>query len=158
MNKGILSTDLIWKAANFTFPAIKMTMESGVTKRSDLAVVVTATEVIKPCNPNKSFKENCYLIFNFGEKTEWDHDYESIALSKAKISVRTRKATAVLEPHYLLRDDTVYGGSVVLDDIVVACSGVEPYYDEMFSMWIASAIKAEAKKIFNDSYSNQDFV
>ena len=119
---------------------------------------MTATEVIKPYDTNKSFKENCYLIFNFGEKTEWEHDYEFIALSKAEISVRTRKATAELEPHYLLRGDTVYGESVVLDDIVVACSGVEPYYDEMFSMWIAAAIKAEAKKIFDDSYSNNDFV
>ncbi len=158
MNTGILSPGPIREALEFTFRAIRMTMELGVTKRSHLAVVVTATEVIKSHNPNKSFKENCYIIYPFGEKTEWEHDYESIALSKAEISVRTRKATAELEPHYLLKGDTVYWGSVVLDDIVVACSGVEPYYDEMFSMWIVAAIKAEAKKIFDSNYSNCDFV
>lgn len=159
MSKEILSPDLIWAAVSFTSQAIKMIMESGVTKRSHLAVVVTATEVIKPYDSDKSFEDNCYLIYHFGDKTKWEHDYQSIALSKAEISVRTRKATAELEPHYLLKGDTVYWGSVVLDDIVVACSGVEPYYDEMFSMWIAAAIKAEAKKIFESNYSNIcDFV
>ena len=129
-----------------------------LTKRQHLAVVVTATETINPRDPEKSFKDSCYFVTGFGNKNDWEHDYEKIALSKASKSARTGRGSAELPPHYLLDGDTVYWGSVVLDDIVVACSGVEPYYDEMFSMWIAAAIKAEAKRYMDKYPKDRDFI
>ena len=47
-----------------------------------------------------------------------------------------------LAPHMLVTGDTVYYGSVISNGIVVACSGVQPYFDEMISAWVLAACKA----------------
>lgn len=158
MTHGVLSHELVIEAFNTVYGPIRKSLESGMTKRAHLAVVVTATEAINPRDPKKSFKDHCYLITNFDNTADWEHDYEKIALSKAEKSARTGKGSAELPPHYLLDGDTVFWGSVVLDEIVVACSGVEPYYDEMFSMWIAAAIKAEAKRYMDKYPKGRSFI
>ncbi len=157
MSYGILTPGLVAEAYQMVFPLIKATLESHA-KRQHLAIVVTATKAIFEPDPNKSFKDNCFLIASIGYDADWEYEYDVIALSKAEKSARTGKGTAELPPHYLIDGDVVYWGSVVLDDIVVACSGVEPFYDEMFSMWIAAAIKALAKKRFAEFSPDKMFV
>lgn len=154
---GILTPGLVNDAIEMVRPHIAATLKSHA-KREHLAVVVTTTDVINPRNPDKTAKEDMFLIAHFGDKSVWENDYEDIAISKAEKSVRTGKSSAELAPHYLLDSDTVFWGSVVLDDIVVACSGVEPYYDEMFSMWIAAAVKALAKKRFAELPAGTKFI
>lgn len=145
--QGIITPALIQNAIEMVRPMIALTLQH-YAKREDLAVVVTAVEAIKPHDPKKSFQRNCYLVTWFGDRDEWESDYMAYALSKAEKSVRTGMPTAKLEPQYLLSGDTVYWGSEVLDGIVVACSGVEAFFDEMFSMWIAAAIRALCKQKF----------
>jgi hypothetical protein len=158
MDYGILNPTLVYKAFEIVRPLIEVTMNGGYTHRRDLAVVVTATEVINPREPDMSFENNCYLVSYLGNIEEWEYDYKSIALSKAELSVRTGKGSAELGPQYLLLGDTIYWGSVVLDGIVVACSGVKPYYDEMFSMWIAAAVKALCKERFAEYPKDRSFI
>ncbi len=159
---GILTTDLVEKAFDQVAPLIEQILDSGITKRTHLAVAVSATPIIRLSPAGISFDESdCYLVAGFGDKSAWKYPYDKIALSKAEKSVRTGRPSAELQPHYLLEGDTIYWGSVVLDDIVVACSGVEPYYDEMFAMWIAAAIKAETKRAFDEyrqQNPNHDFI
>jgi hypothetical protein len=154
---GVLTHGLVAAAYSTVYKHIEASL-SILTKRQHLAVVVTATEAINPRDPEESFEDSCYLVTSFGDEHNWEHDYKEIALSKADKSVRTGKGSAELPPHYLLDGDTVFWGSVVLDDIVVACSGVEPYYDEMFSMWIAAAIKVEAKRYMDKYPKDRDFI
>ena len=154
---GILTPSLVNEAFEMVRPHIAATLKSHA-KREHLAVVVTATDVINPSSPNMTAKVDMFLIAHFGDKSAWEHDYEHIAISKAEKSMRTGKNTAELAPHYLLGRDTLFWGSVVLDDIVVACSGVESYYDEMFSMWIAAAVKALAKKRFAELPAGTKFI
>ncbi len=157
MSYGILTPGLIKEAYMMVYPLIENTLKSHA-KRQHLAIVVTATEVIKPHNPDKTFEEDCFLTVTIGSELEFEYPYLKIALSKAEKSARTGKGSAELSPHYLIDGDVIYWGSVVLEDIVVACSGVEPYYDEMFSMWIASAIKALCKKRFSELKPDQMFI
>jgi hypothetical protein len=78
---------------------------------------------------------------DFGDRFKWEHDYERYATSKEEISQRTGKSTRevqYLHPEQLEPGDTIYFGSVVSDDgnIVVAFSGFEAYFDEMFAKWV----------------------
>lgn len=84
--------------------------------------------------------------------------FKQMALSRAERSVRTGKAASVLPPHYLLQGDTTNWGSVVLDDIVIACCGVQAFNAEMSSMWIAVAIKAQDRRIFHERLAGQRLV
>lgn len=163
MPKSIVTTALVKQAFDMVSPHIAQMLKDHARPQdtgaqSDLSVVVSATEVINPHNPDKSFKDNCLLVTEFGDKTTWEIDIESIALSKAEKSVRTGISSVNVEPHYFYEGDTPYWGSVVLDGIVVACSGVESHYDEMFAMWIASAIKALCKKQISELPQGQHFI
>ena len=88
---------------------------------------------------------------DFGNRKRWEHNYEAHAIGKEEISQRTglptrevqNKHAELLEP-----GDTVYFGSVVSDDgtIVIAFSGVEAFFDEMFAKWLLAAILALIEK------------
>ncbi len=144
MTYGILTPDIANDAVELLRPRIVEFLR-GFAKRTHLAIVVTAVEAINPIDPGKSFKDNCYLIAGIGDQEDWQYDYERVALSKAELSVRTGIGTYELAPHYRLSGDTVYSGSVVIDGIIVACSGVEGYFDEMIAGWIAVTIKGLCK-------------
>lgn len=154
---GILTPSLVNEAIEMVRPHIAATLKSHA-KREHLAVVVTVTDLINSRGHDTTAKVDMFIIAHFGDKSAWEHEYEQIAISKAEKSVRTGKNTAELAPHYLLGGDTLFWGSVVLDDIVVGCSGVESYYDEMFSMWIAAAVKALAKKRFSELPAGTKFI
>ena len=157
MSIGILTPGLAYEAVQTLKPQIEQFLQQHA-KRQHLAIVVTAVEEISPRSPDKSFEEDCLVVDSIGDPNDWEHDYKSIALSKAEKSVRTGMATAKLGPQYLLDADTVFWGSEVLDGIVVACSGVEPYYDEMVSMWIAATIRAFCKKAFAELPDGTEFI
>lgn len=145
MSYGILTPALVREAVQMVRPLIDE-MLTTETKRPHLAVVVTGTAAIIDYDPEITFAENCLFVGGIGNKELWEHDFIEIALSKAEKSVRTGAPTGILEPHYLRTGDTLFWGSDVLDDIVTACSGVEPFYDEMFSCWINAAVRALCKK------------
>lgn len=50
-----------------------------------------------------------------------------------------------LRPHLLERGDTVLWGSIVLDGVVVAASGADPWFDEAFAGSVAMCLRALAK-------------
>jgi hypothetical protein len=81
---------------------------------------------------------------DFGQRDTWEYDYEGHATAKEELSQRTGKATRDVQSkdfELLEQEDTVYFGSVVSPGgtIVVAFSGVEAHYDEMFAKWVLAA-------------------
>lgn len=157
MAEGILNHALVKEAFDMVSPHIETFLQDHANQ-TDMSVVVSATDVINLPDASKSFAQNCFLVTGFGDRGNWQLDYERIALSKAEKSVRTGKSSVHVEAHYFRQGETPYWGSVVLDDIVVACSGVEAHYDEMFSMWIAAAIKALCKKRLTELPKGQHFI
>ena len=157
MTRAILNHALAQEAFDMVSPHIEAFLQK-YANQTDMAVVISAVEAINSNDARKSFKDNCLLVTGFGDTDGWALDYERIALSKAEKSVRTGLSSAMVEPQYFCEGDTPYWGSVALDGIVVGCSGVEGFYDEMFSMWIAAAIKALCKKRIAELPKGQHFI
>lgn len=155
---GLLRRELVAEAFEVVRPLIDQVLRSDVTNRSCLAVVVTGRPYLNPSPEGQSFQDGCYLIAELGDLDELESRFRRMALSKAEVSARTGLATSEVPPHVLLEGDTTSWGSVVLDGLVVACCGVQSYNDEMFSMWIAAAIKAKAKEAFSEFPRDQKFV
>lgn len=157
MTKAIFNRELAQQAFDMLKPQIEDMLQKYASK-THMSVVISAVEAINPNDPQKSFKDNCILVTGFGDTNEWELDYEHIALSKAEKSVRTGLNSAIVEPQYFYEGDTPYWGSFVLDGIVVGCSGVEGFYDEMFATWIAATIKAMCKKRVAELPKGQHFI
>ena len=72
----------------------------------------------------------------------------AFARAKARVSWRTgRDSHDVLTPapHRLEPGDTLLWGSVCVDGIVVAVSGMQPWYDEALAGMVACGLRAIAK-------------
>lgn len=88
-----------------------------------------------------------------GDKQQWAYDFENIARCKAQQLWRGQNTDGNTDamPHLLFPDDTPFWGGVKRHGIVVACSGFQPYFDQMLSGMIADAIKAFARFAFENS-------
>lgn len=88
---------------------------------------------------------------NIGDPTSWVAPFDNIARMKAMQLWSDRNDDrAGLIPHLVFSRDTVYWGGVKRAGIVVACSGVQPWFDKMISGMVADAIIALAQ----DGYEN----
>lgn len=77
----------------------------------------------------------------FGDTGEWSHDYQAIAHGKTAISARTglsSREAQLLHPELLEENDVLYWGNAICGDIIVSCSGIQPWMDEA----IAKAVLA----------------
>ena len=70
----------------------------------------------------------------------WSRDYDNIARCKALQLWHNRSDGGTdTKPHLLINGDTPYWGGVKRDGIVVACSGVESYFERMIAGMVADA-------------------
>lgn len=134
------------KAVQFCLPMITAAMESKVAGESGFLYIV----IMKPgATPAASSFENAVLYEHaVGDREKWDADYAGFAYAKARVAWKTGMdghLVQELKPHLLEKGDTVLWGSVVLDDIVVAVSGADPWYDEVFAGTVAMCLRAQAK-------------
>ena len=107
-----------------------------MAKRQDLHVVIGLIGVNG---------EGAILVQeSFGDFGAWEHDYEPIAKGKFYLSARTGLPSRLVQadhPFLLGVESVVHGGSVVEDEVVVACSGVESYFDEAVAGVILAILK-----------------
>ena len=158
---SILNEALARRAFEKVRPALELMMREAMPDRLGCAVVVAATDAVGPPAGQAPFRARCHLVASIGDLSRSPYPNMDIALKKAEMSARTGLPTAALAPHHLQAGDTVYSGSAVIEGIVVACAGLEPRDDEMFSYWIASAVKAEASRAFAEYVarrSDADFI
>ena len=74
----------------------------------------------------------------------WEKPFEEFARNKANQAWREMQANIVpqaIHPSSLRVDDLPFYGSFVYGNIVVACSGVEQWFDMLVSGWIAVAFE-----------------
>lgn len=141
MPETFVTAPLARKAFELVKPIIREMMDAGKVKRRDFHIVIAA--------PRTAAEFSIIHEESMGEKAKWEAPFDEIARSKAEISWRTGKSSSYIAhcaPHLLMLDDTIYWGSNVLDELVTAGSGVEPYYDEMFSGMTNLAICALCKQ------------
>ncbi|MEX1027292.1 MAG: hypothetical protein WD049_04695 [Candidatus Paceibacterota bacterium] len=121
-------------------------MDEFPIKRNTLHVVVLAPQkLVEGEYPNCSITP--YIA---GERSyypeEWTHNFKDIARSKAnQLWYGQNDGGCEIQPHLLCSGDTPNWGGVKRKGIVVACSGVEPYFDRMISGMVADGCIAMAR-------------
>jgi hypothetical protein len=110
-----------------------------------------------------TFEEAILAEFSLGVEC-WKHDYKAIARSKAKQAWRNQQAnivTQMLGPATLLPGDTVYYGSFEYYGMIVACSGVEAYFDMLISGWMALTYQQMSQHFltkYKTTHPEEDFL
>lgn len=132
----LLTNEYASSAVSSLYPAIYSFL-ANQAKREALAVVI-----LDPASP----KEPSVLYqYSFGDPNSWERDYMKLALGKAEVCLREKcdSGTVVTERPFCLQEgDPPFMGGVYVQGLVVACSGVEGYFDQMFARWIAAALRA----------------
>lgn len=84
------------------------------------------------------------LVERVGDHTTWLLPYDSIAISKAQVTLRHGKPTRDVPLEEREVGDTLFFGSAIVENIIVAVSGFNPNLDEMFARIIAELIRGFA--------------
>lgn len=96
-----------------------------------------------------AFEDAILAEYSTPGRDDWDADYAWYAREKARVAWRTGMATDQVQaraPHLLRGDESMLGGAAVLDGIVVAVSGANPWYDEAFALSVAALLRAVAQE------------
>ncbi|WP_070971266.1 hypothetical protein [Vibrio sonorensis] len=112
-----------------------------ITNRQQLHIVIM-NPCLKPWEA--SFEQAVLYQTSIGNPSEWTIPFDEYALEKAKQAWRDNKPNIVkqvIHPSSLCQSDLLFYGSFVYGDIVVACSGVEQWFDMLISGWIAVAFE-----------------
>lgn len=128
-----------------TRPAIDELLKKA--KRQHCHIVIMNPQ-IKPWDSYSAFKSTILYEESIKDGQEWKYPYAEIARSKAEQAWRNGQSniiTRMLAPATLKKGDTIYWGSFEYYGVIVACSGVEPWFDMLISGWIALAFQQLAQ-------------
>lgn len=110
------------------------------TNRKELHIVIMDPRL----KPWESSFSDAILYEESIKNLPWEKPFDEFARSKAQQAWREQKAnieTQALHPSSLRENDLPFYGSFVYGNIVVACSGVEQWFDMLVSSWIALAFE-----------------
>lgn len=110
------------------------------TNRKELHIVIMDPR-LKPWEADFS---DAILYEESIKNSTWEKPFDEFARSKAQQAWREQQAnilTQALHPSSLREGDLPFYGSFVYGNIVVACSGVEQWFDMLVSSWIAVAFE-----------------
>ncbi|MFZ2484670.1 MAG: hypothetical protein WAW81_01880 [Minisyncoccia bacterium] len=120
-----------------------------------IVVLVPAMKKVSRDYPNHLIKPHVLLEHSFGPRSEWPWKFDEIARSKALQLWHDRLDVM---PHLLSPGDTPFWGGVKRHGIVVACSGVQPWFDKMISGMVADTCVALAQDCWENSQDKKDDV
>lgn len=126
-------------------------IEQAMLDRSVVGSGFLYVVVMDPGLPSgaAAFEEAILYEHAFGDRARWEADYAAFARAKARLAWATGKDSQTMQdelPHLLRTGDTLLGGGICLDGIVVAASGAFPWFDEMFAGAIALGLRAIARE------------
>ncbi|WP_368031496.1 hypothetical protein [Arcobacter sp. s6] len=130
--------DIAKQAVQLVKPSIEELFKR--TNRKELHIVIMDPR-IKPWEANF---DDAILYEESIKNSEWQLPFNEFARKKALQAWRERQANIVtqsMHPSSLREDDLPFYGSFVYGNIVVACSGVEQWFDMLISSWIAVAFE-----------------
>lgn len=133
------------EAIELALPTIERAMRNPAAGDSGCLHVV----VMDPRRTPRTHEFDASILHEHSvNRANWDADYRQFACAKARISWRHRADShrvQALQAHLLEPGDTVLWGSVCLDEIVVAVSGMQAWYDEAIAGVIACCLRGIAK-------------
>lgn len=145
-----LTEEIAEKAVDSVVVVLTHTNIGRHLKRLTFHIVILVPITEEPANwPAYELKPYTLYQQTIGDKANWTGKYDEIARCKALQLWHGRNdgGTDVM-PHLLFPCDTPYWGGVKRDGIVVACSGVQPWFDRMIAGMIADACIALAYEAF----------
>ncbi|WP_299689090.1 hypothetical protein [uncultured Vibrio sp.] len=131
--------DIVMDAVEVVTPSIERLFER--TNRKELHIVVMNPH-LKPWEA--TFEEAILFETSLGNPESWTIPFNQLAKKKAQQAWRESTSNVQLQqlhPSALREEDLLFYGSFVYGNIVVACSGVEQWYDMLISSWIALAVE-----------------
>ena len=88
------------------------------------------------------------ILFEYSINPEsWDEDLKTLARKKAQVAWAHGMDTHLVQqqrPYLFQKGDNKYAGAVVYHGLVVSVAAIQWYFDELFSVWIAAALRALA--------------
>jgi hypothetical protein len=142
----LLDREAAARAVAMALPMISSAIDNKSAGESGFFYLIVMKPGSSPAS--SSFEEAILYEHAVGDRSKWDADYRSFAVAKARVAWRTGMDSHVVQeqrPYLLAAGDTMLGGSVALDGIVVAASGADPWYDEAFAGAVALCLRAQAK-------------
>lgn len=131
--------DIVADAIDLVRPSIDLLFKR--TNRQEMHIVVMNPR-LKPWEA--TFEEAVLYETSLGDPENWTLPFDQMARQKARQAWRAQRAniqSQLVHPASLQEDDLLFFGSFVYGDIVVACSGVQQWYDMLVSGWVAVAIE-----------------
>lgn len=136
----ILTKDLAELAASYAYTIFQKAVADNLLKRPCEYIVIM--DPAKPFGCGCTFEEAILTEIRWGDPAE---KYKLLARQKAEVSWRTGLPSHAVQqraPYLLTASNTRWTGSEVRDGLVVACSAVEYYYDQLFAETIIAACRA----------------
>ena len=127
------------QAVELVRPSIDALFER--TNRKALHIVIMDPR-LKPWE--SSFDEAILYQESIITAEAWEKPFDELARNKAQQAWRDSQANIVaqtMHPTSLREGDIPFYGSFVYGNIVVACSGVEQWFDMLVSGWVALAFE-----------------
>lgn len=124
-------------AVSACVPHFELLASSGIAKRPHLAIVVGTR--------NWDGSYTALHRHAIGNEAQWEYEYFNYADGKARITARTGLPSRIVHTthqHLLEPGDCAYWGSVTNGQIIVACSGVQPWVDEHMAKTILALMEA----------------
>ena len=135
------------QAVALALPMLQQAVHQPEVCGSGFLAIVVLDPGLSPADA--SFDSAVLLEHTIGDRQRWDADYTTFARAKARLSWESGQDTQRLQAlgaHRLRTGDSVLGGGVWLDGIVVGVSGAFPWYDEAFALAIAANLRAIARQ------------
>ena len=131
--------ELAKQSVELVKPSIESLFERS--NRKELHIVIMDPR-IKPWESD--FNDAILYQESIQTQDTWEHPFDDFARNKAEQAWRGSQANIVLQtqhPSSLREGDLPFYGSFVYGNVVVACSGVEQWFDMLVSGWIALAFE-----------------
>lgn len=127
--------DIAREAVALVKPSIEQLFKR--TNRKELHIVIMDPR-LKPWE--SGFNDAILYQESIQNTDPWEIPFDELARKKAEQAWRERQANIVVQtshPSSLREDDIHFYGSFVYGNVVVACSGVEQWFDMLISGWVA---------------------
>ncbi|KZN15031.1 hypothetical protein [Marinomonas sp. TW1] len=131
--------EIAQQAIDLVRPAIDELFKRSI--RSELHIVILDPR-LKPWEGD--FDEAILYQESIKSGAPWEKPFDDFARNKAKQAWRAQRHNLHLQvqhPSSLKDDDLPFYGAFVYGDLVVACSGVEQWFDMLVSSWVAMSFE-----------------
>lgn len=141
---GVLTKALAQEALD----RIKPMLEAAIADPKVCATGALAVVVIAPMDAHQGscFDDAILLEAGLGGRGAGDADHAALARDRARLAWESGEDSraAQARPHLLRPGDTLEGGGVNLEGLVVGVSGAHPWYEEAFGLSLAAMLRGLA--------------